>query len=106
VQIIALLLPQVEFKAGLADFAPARVIPDTIGGRPLLRATGVVQGHFGAARPRTVWFDAVTGLVWRIVDDTPQGSVAGVTDRITMTFTPQANRVLTEPFRFRIPGHP
>lgn len=103
---ISVLLPQTALKASLADFAPARTARDSIGGRAMLRLSGMSEGHFGSPRPRTVWVDPTTGLIWRIVDDTPAEYPVGSVERVTVSLTPVANPAISAPFRYRIPGAP
>jgi outer membrane lipoprotein-sorting protein len=72
-----------------------------VGEVTLTYATGL-GGH---ARPTTIWIDAQTLLVRKIVEDTPAGSPQGSVSRVTTTFQPQANPQLGDSlFRFAVPG--
>lgn len=55
-------------------------------------------------RPTTVWIDAETHLVRKVIEDTPTDQSAGAITRVTTTFEPQANPDLGDThFRFEVP---
>jgi hypothetical protein len=105
-QIPPLLFPAAEMHGPLVDIKDVRVLgTEDAGGRPSHKIAGVVQAHFGAARPVTIWIDADTLLVRKIVEETPVGSAAGNIDRVTTTFEPRANPELDDSrFRFVVPS--
>jgi outer membrane lipoprotein-sorting protein len=95
--LVALKAPRL---AGTEDMDGHRV-HKLVGEVALTYRTGL-GGH---ARPTTVWIDAQTLLVRKIVEDTPAGSAQGSVDRVTTTFKPQANPPLADSlFRFAVPG--
>jgi outer membrane lipoprotein-sorting protein len=101
-----LLFPAAEMHGPLVDIKDVRVagVEDT-GGRRSHKIVGVVQAHFGAARPIIIWIDAETLLVRKIVEDTPAGSAAGHVDRVTTTFEPRVNPDLADSsFKFVVPS--
>ena len=103
--LVSILLPQTALLASLGAFAPTVATRDTIGGRPHIKLSGEMKGHFGSGRPMAVWVDAESHLIRRIVEDTPSESPAGSVDRITTTFAPRANPTLgPAAFQYRIPG--
>jgi len=105
-QIPPWLFPAAEMHGPLVDLIPDRRHGvESVDGRRSHKLTGRSGGHFGAARPVTVWIDAETLLVRRIVEDTPDGTPAGTTERVTTTFTPQANPDLAASrFTFSVPA--
>jgi outer membrane lipoprotein-sorting protein len=113
---VVLIPPLLFSKAGLqgplvALKAP-RVLSDTeaLKGVRVHRLVGDVAiryatGLGGHARATTVWIDAQTLLVRKIVEDTPAGSPEGSVSRTTTTFQPQANPPLADSlFRFEVPS--
>jgi outer membrane lipoprotein-sorting protein len=105
-QIPPLLFPKAEMHGSLVDAKDIRAAgTETINGRPTRKMTGVAQAHFGAARPITIWVDAETMLVRKIVEDRPADAPAGSVDRITTTFEPRLNPDLDDSaFRFAVPS--
>ena len=99
------LFPAAEMHGPLVDIKDVRVVAtEDVNGRRTQKVSGVVQSHFGAARPTTIWIDAGTLLVVKLVEDTPIGSPAGHLERITTTFEPQVNPVLDDSrFQFAVP---
>jgi hypothetical protein len=62
-------------------------------------------GRGAHVRPTTVWIDAQTLLVRKVLEDTPAGAPAGSVSRVTTTFEPKANPALGDAqFRFAVPG--
>ncbi len=102
-----LLFPQAGMHGVLTDLAPTAMVADTLGGRDVLRVTGESTGRFGPARPTTAWVDAASHLLLKLVEDTPRGSPGGSVDRITTTFTPEANLQMDDSrFVFDVPRVP
>ena len=105
-QIPPLLFPTAEMHGPVIDLTQPTLagLEDVDGGRSY-KVVGRSEGHFGAARPTTIWIDEQTLLVRRIVEDTPDGTPAGTTERVTTTFTPQANPDLAaSSFTFTVPA--
>lgn len=94
VEIPSLLFQQAEMHSTLYDFVSTGVERVQLDGRAAKKLTGSSQGHFGSGKPVTVWVDAATGLVLKIVVDTPTTAPRGAVDRITIVYTPQANPAL------------
>ena len=62
------------------------------------------SGQRTSIRPVTLWIDAETQLVRRVLEDTPKGVPAGAYLRITTTYEPQANPTLDDKkFQFTVP---
>jgi outer membrane lipoprotein-sorting protein len=101
-----LLFPKAEMHGPLTDAKDVRAAgTEDMNGRRQYKMTGIVQAHFGAARPVAIWIDAETLLVRKMVEDTPVGAPAGHVDRVTTTFEPQLNPVLDDSgFQFAIPA--
>ncbi len=99
------LFPTAEMHGPLVDIKDVRVVAtEDVNGRRTRKVSGVVQSHFGAARPTTIWIDTDTLLVVKLVEDTPIGSPAGHLERITTTFEPQVNPALDDSrFQFAVP---
>lgn len=90
--ISPLLFPTAGLQGPLSAFdAPKFLAIEDLGGRKMYKIRGDVRlNHWGTGvRPTTVWVDAQTFLIRRIVEDTAtNSSVKGVT---TTTLTPVAN---------------
>ena len=111
-----LLIPPLLFpKAGLQGPLAALKAPRLVGTLELngVRvhklvgevAIGYATGLGAHARATTVWIDAQTLLVRKIVEDTPAGSPEGSVDRATITFEPHANAQLADSvFQFGVPS--
>lgn len=73
----------------------------------IVATVGLAYGKTGAVtntRTTTVWIDADTYLVRRVVEDTPSNAPTGLLDRITTTFEPQPNaKIEDKTFRFQVP---
>jgi hypothetical protein len=68
---------------------------------------GYATGRGAHPRPTTIWIDAQTLLVRKIVEDTPAENPQGSLDRLTTTFEPRANPQLEDSvFRFAVPSDP
>ena len=83
---------------------------ESISGHTCQKVSGVAKSVYGATgnevnvRKVTVWVDAETALVRRIVEDS-SGVPAGNTSRSTVTYEPQANPTLDDSkFRFTAPS--
>ncbi len=83
---------------------------ETVNGRRSFRILGVERWRYPSGRETgvraiTLWIDAETYLIHKIVQDTPKGMARGVISRRTTTIKPQANPEL-EPahFRFAVPA--
>jgi hypothetical protein len=87
-------------KSGEVESVDGRRCYKVVGEVALAYGTGAVT----SVRPTTVWIDAETFLVRKIVGDTPSGSSASV-DRITTTFSPQADTDIDDThFKFAAPN--
>ncbi|HYL92625.1 MAG TPA: hypothetical protein VEW69_05655 [Alphaproteobacteria bacterium] len=91
--------------------------PTTLAGKEMLdkrqcyKLTGTAKSVYGATghqvniRPVTVWIDAETLLVRKVVEEAAQGSAPGWVQRTTTTFEPQANPNLADTqFQFSPPS--
>jgi hypothetical protein len=106
-----LLFPQAGLQGPLVAFKVTRVAGDEeLDGNQVHKLVGEVTigyatGLGAHARPTTVWVDARTLLVRKIVEETPAGSPEGSASRVTTTFQPQSNpRLADSLFRFAVPG--
>ncbi len=108
---ISVLIPSHLYsKSGLAS--PVHATEDaesdgfeTVNGRKCYRIVGVERwrypsGRETGVRPITLWIDAETYLVNKVVQDTPRGMARGVISRRVTTIHHQANPKL-EPTQFR-----
>ena len=74
-----------------------------------LLVTGIAAAYYPSGqrtnvRPVTVWIDAETQLVRKVLEDTPKGYPAGSYLRITTTYEPQGNPTLDDrKFQFSVP---
>ena len=112
-----LIAPLLFSKAGLQGAIASFVRPtlaakgETVGGHRCYRLNGVIEEAYGAtgnvtgSRRATLWIDADSSLVVKLVEEAPTGSPAGMVDRITTTFDPKANPALADSvFRFTPPA--
>jgi hypothetical protein len=83
---------------------------ETVNGRRCFRILGVERWRYPSGRETgvraiTLWIDAETYLIHKIVQDTPRAMARGTVSRRTTTIKHQANPRL-EPgwFRFAVPG--
>jgi len=89
---------------------PTAVGYETIGSGRTFKVKGVERwrfpnGRITGVRPITLWIDAETYLIRKMLEDTPESAAAGVIDRRIITLTPQANPKLeASVFQFRIPA--
>ncbi|HKT58952.1 MAG TPA: hypothetical protein VJQ46_02810, partial [Gemmatimonadales bacterium] len=62
------------------------------------------NGRITGVRPITLWIDAETYLIRKILEDTPKDSPRGSIDRRIVTFDPHPNPPLeTSRFTFTVP---
>ncbi len=107
VNIPSLLFSQAEIHSSIMDLAVTKVGRETINGVVTDTVSGVTQGHFGLGRPMTIWIDASTHLIVRMVEDTPTDAPAGSVDRIVTEIRPRANPVVPATrFAFPVPPPP
>ena len=112
---ISVLVPSHFYtKSGLASVLHATEEPEadgyeTVNGRRCFRILGVERwrypsGRETGVRPITIWIDAETYLIQKILQDTPRGYPRGEISRRTTTLKHRANPKL-EPaqFRFKVP---
>lgn len=82
---------------------------ETVDGRRTFKVMGVERwrypnGRITGVRPITIWIDAETYLIRKILEGTPKGSAAGRVNTRTITIVPHANpRLDPGVFNFRIP---
>jgi hypothetical protein len=113
---ISVLIPSHLYgKSGLASAVHATEEPEADGfepvnGRRCFRILGVERwrypsGQVTGVRPITLWIDAETFLIHKIIQDTPKGMPRGSIGRRTTIIKHQANPEL-EPvqFRFAVPA--
>jgi outer membrane lipoprotein-sorting protein len=84
---------------------------ELLSGRRVHRISGDVglgyarTGAVTSVRRTTVWIDAESHLVLKVVEETPSNHPRGVVDRLTTTFEPVANPDLADDaFRFALPA--
>jgi len=112
---VSVIVPSLFYtKAGLASVIQATeeataAGTETIDGRPCLKVMGIERwrypsGQVTGVRPVTIWIDAETYLIRKILQDTPKSMPRGAISRRTTTFRPYANPSL-EPssFRYTVP---
>jgi outer membrane lipoprotein-sorting protein len=102
-QLAPLLFSQAGLVGTLTEFGDASVAgTETVGGRKCHKLVGIARSVYAATqhvvnvRKTTVWIDAETLLVRRIVEDAPKGTPTGTVLRVTTTFQPQANPTLED----------
>jgi hypothetical protein len=112
---ISVLVPSLIYiKANMASVVQAteeRVAAGTeiVGGRTCLKVMGIERwrypsGQVTGVRPVTIWIDAETYLIRKILEDTPKGSPRGSINRRIITFDPRANPPLeASHFGFTVP---
>lgn len=104
------LFPQSGLGGTLTEFADVRDAgTETVAGRPCHKLVGVARSVYGATghvtnvRRTTVWIDAESLLVRKIVEDASEGKII---NRKTYSFEPQANPKLDDGrFEFTPPAH-
>jgi hypothetical protein len=112
---ISVLIPSHLYsKSGLASAVHATEEAEadgfeTVNGRRCFRILGVERwrypsGRETGVRPITIWVDAETYLIHKILQDTPKGMPRGSISRRTTTLKHQANPKLDPAqFRFTVP---
>lgn len=112
---VSVLVPSLIYiKANLASVVQATeeavaAGTETIGGRPCLKVTGIERwrypsGQVTGVRPITIWIDAETYLIRKVLEDTPKDSPRGSLSRRIFTFEPKANpQIEGKHFDFTIP---
>jgi hypothetical protein len=112
---ITVLIPSLLYtKANLATLIQAVEEPtaagyEMFGTRRTFKVMGVERwrypsGQITGVRPITVWIDADTYLIRKILEDTPKGSAVGRIARRTFMIEPQANPKLEATvFNFKVP---
>jgi outer membrane lipoprotein-sorting protein len=97
-QIAPLLFAGAGLTGTLTEFAETTEGGmDNVEGNPCHKLVGVAQsvyqtsGHVANIRAATIWIDARTWLVRRIVEDASAQGPAGNVSRVTTTFAPQVN---------------
>ena len=99
---VSVLVPSLIYtKANMASVVQATedavaAGTETIGGRRCLRVTGIERwrypsGRVTGVRPITLWIDAETYLIRKVLEDTPKDSPRGSLSRRIITFEPNPN---------------
>jgi outer membrane lipoprotein-sorting protein len=113
---ISVLIPSHLYtKSGMASAVHAITEPEadgfeTVNGQRCFRITGVERwrypsGRETGVRPITVWIDAESYLIHKIVQDTPKGMPRGSISRRITTLKHQVNPKLDpSQFRFTVPA--
>jgi outer membrane lipoprotein-sorting protein len=108
--VTPLLFPEANLRGGLLNFeGGAFEATEAIEGRGCHRVKGVQRSVYGTGRGEhvrdtTLWIDAQTFLLCRMLEDTPRGTIAGTVQRTTTTFRAQANPEITDvQFEFSAP---
>lgn len=112
---ISVLVPSLLYtKAGIASVVQAteEAVADgeeTVGGRRCVKVMGVERwrypsGQVTGVRPITLWIDAETYLIRKVLEDTPKNYPHGSISRRVVTLAPVANPRLDDTkFRFVVP---
>ena len=112
---VSVLVPSLIYiKANLASVIQATeeataAGTETVGGRRCLKVTGIERwrypsGQVTGVRPVTIWIDAETYLIRKVLEDTPKGSPRGHISRRILTFDPVANLPIeASRFSFAVP---
>lgn len=112
---ISVLVPSLIYtKANMASVVKATedavaAGTETLGGRRCYKITGIERwrypsGRVTGVRPITLWIDAETHLIRKVLEDTPKGSPRGSISRRIVTFEPRANPPLeASHFSFKVP---
>lgn len=110
-QLLPWFFTQDKLFGTLTELGPTQLAgKELLANRQCYKLTGTAKSVYGATgyehniRPVTVWIDAETLLVRKVVEDTAQGAAPGWVQRTTTTFEPQANPSLTDvQFQFKAP---
>jgi len=112
---VSVLVPSLIYiKANMASLIQATEEPvaagtETIDGHRCLKVTGIERwrypsGQVTGVRPVTLWIDAETYLIRKVLEDTPKGSPRGHVSRRIFTFDPAANPPIeASRFSFAVP---
>jgi outer membrane lipoprotein-sorting protein len=110
-QITPLLFPKAGLTGTLTEFGDVTIAgQESVDGRTCHKLTGIARSVYGTkhvvnVRKTTVWIDAESFLVRRIVEDPPEGAPVGAGMRVTTTFHPKANPPLEDRrFVFTVPA--
>jgi outer membrane lipoprotein-sorting protein len=111
-QVPPLLFAQSGLKGALSNVVDASASGiEEIEGRRCHKLVGLTRDIYTQTekevkvRRATVWVDADTWLVRRILEDTPRGTPLGTVMRVTTTFDPRANPTIDDrQFRFEVPS--
>jgi outer membrane lipoprotein-sorting protein len=111
-QIAPFLFSQAGLQGTLTNFGDVEPAGfEDVDGAKCHKLVGVARDVYGATgkevnvRRTTVWIDAQTLLLRRVLEDTPKGAVAGSVSRTITTFIPKANpSVDDKQFRFTVPS--
>lgn len=105
------IFPQAKMTGPLTSLVNVRLEgTDTVVGRKAYRIaadsdTSYSNGRGAQSRPITIWLDAETLLVLKIILDTPRGSASGALVRETFELVPSVNpQMENAAFRFAVPG--
>lgn len=106
--IPSLLYPQTRLPSSVLQLESAELTgAEDVSGHRCHKVTGVAAAYYPngrrtSVRPVTVWIDAETKLIRRVLEDTPKGSSSSL--RLTLNFEPRANPVLEDAkFQFAPP---
>jgi len=112
---ISVLVPSLIYvKANMASVVQATegavaAGTEKIDGQSCLKVVGMERwrypsGRVTGERPITIWIDAESYLIRKILEDTPKGSQRGALSRRIMTFDPKANAPIESGrFGFTVP---
>ena len=111
-QLFPYFLAEDKLFGTLTELGDTKVVgQEMVGSHQCFKIVGTAKsvyqgtGHVVNIRPTTVWIDAQTLLVRKVMEDTPQGSAPGWLQRVTTTFEPQANPNLSDAqFQFKPPA--
>ena len=108
--IPSLLFSQSGIVATIQELVEVSVAgTENVRGHPCHKLVGVARsvypsGRVTNVRPVTVWIDARTLLIRKVLEDTPKGAPMGTISRRTITIDPQLNPPLgDDKFRFAVP---
>jgi outer membrane lipoprotein-sorting protein len=102
-QVAALLFATAGLTSTLTEFGDATDAGmENVAGHPCHRLVGVAQSTYGKTgrvfnvRRTTIWVDAESYLVRKVLEDSPEGTALTLVSRMTMTFSPHADPVLED----------
>lgn len=94
-----LLFQPAKLQGPVIDMTGSRYVgvEDVVGRRSHKLTADVRLNHWSeTTRPTTVWIDAETLLIHKVLEDAPSGVGAGTLDRVTTTFDPKPNPKLDD----------